>query len=333
MQCGRFAARCLAAAICLSAALLAGGARAQAPVTLHGASQYGGSHASTRTLVRFEELVRKYYGKPVEFVLYQDSSLGLERQYFEFMSQGTTVDYAIVSPAHMAGASRSAHLIGAPFLFRDGAHWRAALAGNALGAFAEEVAAKANVRIVGFAGGTARHIVARKPAGEAGLKGVKIRLPALPLWSEAFAAAGMAPASVGVNEVYGAIQKGSIEAAEGDAAGIEAMKLYEVAPNVAMTAHAVAIRPICFSAATFKKLPPELQQAILKAGAEAAAYGREIEEGEDSARLDAMIADGRLKRVPLEDRAAMKALADPVLAAFAKEIGAEALLGAIEAAK
>ena len=48
-------------------------------VTFHGASQFNDDHAFTKALVRFEELVKKYYGKPVSFVLHKNSELGLER--------------------------------------------------------------------------------------------------------------------------------------------------------------------------------------------------------------------------------------------------------------
>jgi TRAP-type C4-dicarboxylate transport system substrate-binding protein len=103
---------------------------------------------------------------------------------------------------------------------------------------------------------------------------------------------------------------------------VEAMKFYEVGPNLNMTQHAITIRPIAFSGKTFKKLPPDLQAAILKAGKEAGAYGRQIESGEDQKKLEAMQAAGKLKMVPFTDRAAMKKLADPVMADYAKEIGA-----------
>src|SRR6185503_11956317 len=71
-----------------------------------------------RALVRFEELVKKYYGKPINFVLHKNSELGLEKDYFAFMNQGITVDYGIVSPAHMSTFSKAAPFIDAPFLFR-----------------------------------------------------------------------------------------------------------------------------------------------------------------------------------------------------------------------
>ena len=83
--------------------------------------------------------------------------------------------------------------------------------------------------------------------------------------------------------------------------------------------------PICFSAKTYKKLPPDLQAAIVKAGKEAGIYGRNLESGQDSAKLDAMEKAGRLKKIPFTDRAAMKKAADPVMADYAKEIGAEAI--------
>ena len=57
-------------------------AHAQA-ITLHGAVQFADDHAFTKALVRFEELVKKYYGKPINFVLHKNSELGLEKQYFE----------------------------------------------------------------------------------------------------------------------------------------------------------------------------------------------------------------------------------------------------------
>ena len=111
------------------------------------------------------------------------------------------------------------------------------------------------------------------------------------------------------------------------------MKFYEVAPHLSMTQHAITIRPLCFSAKTFKTLPPDLQAAVLKAGKEAGAYGRQIESSEDEQKLVAMEKAGKLKRVPFAGRDEMKRLVDPVMAAYAKEIGAEQILSKINAIK
>jgi tripartite ATP-independent transporter DctP family solute receptor len=315
------------------AAALAGTAQAQT-ITLNGASQFNDDHAFTKAMVRFEELVKKYYGKPINFTLHKNSSLGLEKQYFEYMAQGKAVDYAIVSPAHMSTFSKAAPFIDAPFIFRDLNHWNKVLDADLLKPIADEINQKAEVMLIGYAGGGTRNIFANKPVKNmAEMKGLKVRVQGAPIWSRTFQAAGMAPTVIAYNEVYNAIQNGVIQAGENEAAGVEQMKFYEVGPNLNMTEHAITIRPLCFSTKTFNKLPPDLQAAILKAGKEAGAYGRQVESSEDTAKLDAMEKAGKLKRIPFADRAAMKKAVDPVITAYAKEIGADGILAKINAIK
>jgi tripartite ATP-independent transporter DctP family solute receptor len=315
------------------AAALAGAAQAQT-ITLNGASQFNDDHAFTKSMVRFEELVKKYYGKPVNFTLHKNSSLGLEKQYFEYMAQGKAVDYAIVSPAHMSTFSKAAPFIDAPFLFRDLNHWNKVLDADLLKPIADEINQKAEVMLIGYAGGGTRNIFVNKPVRNlAEMKGLKVRVQGAPIWSRTFQAAGMAPTVIAYNEVYNAIQNGVIAAGENEAAGVEQMKFYEVGPNLSMTEHAITIRPLCFSTKTFNKLPKDLQAAVLRAGKEAGAYGREIESSEDTAKLDKMEKEGKIKRIAFADRAQMKALVDPVMAAYAKEIGADGILAKINSIK
>jgi tripartite ATP-independent transporter DctP family solute receptor len=303
-------------------------------LTLHGASQFNDDHAFTKALVKFEELLKKYSGKPITFVLHKNSELGLEKQYFEYMSQGKAVDYGIVSPAHMSTFSKAAPFIDAPFLFRDLAHWNKVLDADLLKPVADEINQKAEVMLIGYAGGGTRNIFVNKPVKNLQeMKGLKVRVQGAPIWSRTFAAVGMAPTVIAYNEVYNAIQNNVISAGENEAAGVEAMKFYEVAPQLSMTQHAITIRPICFSTKTFNKLDKNMQAAVLKAGKEAGAFGRQVESSEDTAKLEALEKAGKLKRVPFADRAQMKKLADPVMEAYAKEIGAEKIYQQINAIK
>ena len=307
---------------------------AQPVITLHGAVQFADDHAFNKTLLKFEELVKKYYGKPVNFVLHRNSELGLEKDYVAYMNQGISVDYAIASPAHMSTFSKAAPFIDAPFLFRDLAHWNKVLDQDLLKPIADEVSQKADIMLIGYAGGGTRNIFANKPVKNlAEMKGLKVRVQGAPIWSKTFSALGMSPTVIAYNEVYNGIQNGVIAAGENEAAGVEAMKFYEVGPNINMTEHAITIRPICFSGKSFKKLPKELQAAILKAGKESGIYGRQIESGEDTAKLVAMEKAGKLKRIAFVDRVQMQKIVDPVMAAYAKEIGAEAIHAKILAVK
>jgi tripartite ATP-independent transporter DctP family solute receptor len=305
-----------------------------AQTTLNGASQFSDEHAFTKAMTRFEELVKKYYGKPVNFVLHKNSALGLEKQYFEYMAQGKAVDYAIVSPAHMSTFSKAAPFIDAPFLFRDLDHWNKVLEADVLKPVADEINQKAEVMLIGYAGGGTRNIFVNKPVRNlAEIKGLKVRVQGAPIWSRTFTAAGMAPTVIAYNEVYNAIQNNVIAAGENEAAGVEQMKFFEVAPHLSMTQHAITIRPLCFSTKTFRKLDPALQAAVLRAGKEAGKYGRDIESSEDEQKLVAMEKAGKLRRVPFADRAQMKNLVDPVMAAYAREIDASELLAKINAIK
>ena len=301
-------------------------------ITLNGASQFNDDHAFTKTMVRFEELVKKYYGKPIEFVLHKNSELGLEKQYFEYMAQGKAVDYAVVSPAHMSTFSRAAPFIDAPFLFRDLEHWNKVLDADLLKPIADEIAQRADVMLIGYAGGGVRNIFVNKPVHDlAEMKGLKIRVQGAPIWSRAFAAAGLSPTVIAYNEIYNAIQNGVISAGENEAAGVEQMKFYEVGPHLNLTKHAITVRPLMFSNKTYQRLPEKLQACIDEAGPKAGKHGRDIESGEDSAKVQAMAEKGWVELHEFTERDAMIEAAMPVLEAYAEELGAAEVLADIQA--
>jgi len=325
--------RSLMMAAMLAVSTLVSPALAQT-ITLHGAVQFNDDHAFNKTLLKFEELVLKYYGKPVKFVLHRNSELGTEKDYFAYLSQGISVDYAVVSPSHMSTFAKSAPLMDMPFLFRDLDHWHKVLNGDALKPIADEVAKRADVLILGYAGGGIRNLIVNKPVRNMQeLKGLNIRVMGAPVQTRMFQAITASPTVIAYTEIYNAIQTGVIQAAENEAAGLEQMKFYEVGPHISLTQHAITVRPVCFSGKTFRRLPKDLQDAIVKAGREAGTYGRELESSEDQARLKRMEKEGLLKTYVFVDRPQLLKLAEPVKEGYAKEVGAQDVLARINAIK
>lgn len=303
-------------------------------ITLHGAVQFNDDHAFNKTLLKFEELVKKYYGKPVNFVLHRNSELGTEKDYFAYLSKGISVDYAVVSPSHMSTFAKSAPLMDMPFLFRDLDHWNKVLESDAFQPIVAEVSKRADVMILGYAGGGTRNLIVNKPVRNMQeLKGLSIRVMGAPVQTKIFQAITTAPTVIAYNEVYNAIQTGVIQAAENEAAGLEQMKFYEVGPDISLTRHAITVRPVCFSGKTFRRLPKDLQDAIVRAGKEAGAYGRKLESSEDQARLQRLEKEGKLKTFVFADRDQLLKLAEPVKQMYAKEVGAEDVLARINAIK
>jgi len=261
-----------------------------------------------------------------------NSELGLEKDYFAYMSQGLSVDFAVVSPSHMSTFSRAAPLMDMPFLFRDIDHWNLVLDSDALDPIADEIATKADVHLIGFAGGGIRNLIVKKPVTTlAELDGLSIRVMGAPIQTRIFQAITTSPTVIAYNEVYNAIQTGVIDAAENEAAGIQQMKFYEVGPEISLTQHAITVRPLCFSGKTLRSLPDDLQAAILRAGKEAGAYGRQIESTEDAVKLTQLETEGKLTTHAFVERSKLQQLAAPVKIAYASEIGAQQVLKRIEA--
>jgi TRAP-type transport system periplasmic protein len=111
--------------------------------------------------------------------------------------------------------------------------------------------------------------------GPADLKGLKMRTPPSPMDSETWAALGMLPVTVAWGELYAAMQTGIAEATESSLPGYVSSKLYEVAPNLALTEHTIQINHISISNRTWKKLPEDLQKIVQDAAVAANTLGVE----------------------------------------------------------
>ncbi|WP_417433991.1 TRAP transporter substrate-binding protein [Hoeflea sp.] len=301
-------------------------------IALRGASMFDDNHAFTKTMVKFAELVDQYYDGDVTFDLRLNGELGVESDYVTFLQQGVAIDYTIMAPSNMASFAPSIPLMDMPFLFRDLDHWNAVLSSDVLAPLEDELLEKADIKIIGYTGGGVRNLLSSKPVGNLDeLKGHKMRVMGAPIQARIFSALSAAPSAIAYNEVYNAIQSGVIAGFENEAASIQNLKFYEVAPNVTLTRHTITVRPIVMSGKTFRKLPEDLQAAVLKAGAEAGAFGRELESREDGIKLQEMIDAGQITVQEFENRDQLLEMVKPVQKAYAEELGATDLLTAIQA--
>ncbi len=323
-----------ALAMCAALAVPASPAQAQT-IELVGASQFDDTHSYNQTMLKFEEEVKKCYTKPIKFTLHRNRELGLEKDYVNYMTQGLSVDYAVFAPSHAATFSKMTTIMDMPFLFRDVDHWNKVLStGEALKPVYDDLLAKADILMIGYAGGGVRNIVGKKPVSNmAELKNFSIRVMGAPIQTQMFQAITAAPTVIAYDEVYNAIQTGVILAGENEAPGWSQMKWHEVAPYISKTMHAITIRPLGFSGKTFKTLPADLQACIVKAGNAGAAYGRKWEREADDKILNQMAAEKKITIVEFKDRAKLLELAAPVKQSFAKEVGAEKVLANINAVK
>lgn len=303
-----------------------------AQTALRGASLFDEEHAYTKTLREFERLVTEGYDGEVSFDISLNGELGDESDFVTFLQQGVAIDYAIMAPSNMATFAPSIPLMDMPFLFRDLEHWDTALSSGVMAPLEAELLEKANIRVIGYAGGGVRNLAsAEKIANLEELTGHQMRVMGAPIQAQIFAAIQAAPSAIAYNEVYNAIQTGVIAGFENEAASIQNLKFYEVAPNITLTRHAITVRPLVMSESTFSALPADLQAVVLEAGAAAGAFGRELESRQDGEKMQEMIDAGQVIVTEFEGRDALLEMVIPVQDAYAAELGATELLEAIRA--
>jgi TRAP-type C4-dicarboxylate transport system substrate-binding protein len=232
----------------------------------------------------------------------------------------------------MSTFSKMATLLDPPMLYRDAGHWSKVLSSDVLQPIVDDIYKRADVLLLGYGGGGVRHLIVNKPVTNmAEIKNVPIRVMGAPIQTKLFNAFGMSPNVIAYAEVYNAIQTGVIDAAENEAAGIRQMKFYEVGPNISLTAHSITVRPLAFSGKTLRRLPKDLQAAILQAGKDAGTYGRVTELTEGSGIMAEMESQGKLKTINFTERGKLISAATPVLIQYFKDLGQSALYNAIQA--
>ncbi len=322
-------AKFMAIAATTAATLAAVPATAQ-DVTLRGASMFDEDHAFTKTMREFERLVGEYSSDAVEFDLRLNGELGVEADYVTFLNQGVAVDYTIMAPSNMATFAESIPLMDMPFLFRDLDHWNAVLGSDAFAPLEAELLDSADIKIIGYTGGGVRNLVSSAPITNLDeLAGHRMRVMGAPIQAQIFQALTAAPSAIAYNEVYNAIQTGVIAGFENEAASIQNLKFYEVAPHVTLTQHTITVRPIVMSGTAYRALTPEMQAIVERAGAEAGAFGRALESGEDGIKLQQMVDAGQVIVSEFEGRDALLEMVLPVQDAYAAELGATELLEAV----
>ena len=304
--------------------------QAERPINLVGGVMLPEGHVFDQTVEMFRELLLEYYDGPLQVELHHSGTLGTEQDAVEYMIQGVAVDFYIVSPAWIANWDRAAAFIDAPFIFRDVDHWEKSLEAGVFDPIAESMIEK-GLRFIGYGGGGVRHIISNKPVRDISeFPDLRMRVQGSPLHQNSFSAAGIDATPMDYMEVYNAIGTGVLDALENEPTGLEGMRFYEVAPYYIQTAHQITTRILAMSEASFQKAPPALQEAILRAGAEAAAFHRRTEVALGDQIVERLEREHGLQVIPF-DNTEMRRRALPVVEDYAREVGAHEVFQQINA--
>ena len=103
-----------------------------------------------------------------------------------------------------------------------------------------------------------RHSYTKKPVGSVNdLKGLRMRVPNIPLYLEFAKQLGQSGQPMPFAEVPSALDQGTIDGGDSPFSDIVALKMYEIAPNITLSGHILVIHSLYINNDFYNKLPPE----------------------------------------------------------------------------
>lgn len=236
----RISRRTLVAGLALAGAALAlplAAGQAQAQTTLKWAHVYESSEPyHTWAVWAGEELAKRTDGR-YDVEVYPASSLGKEVDINEGLGLGT-VDIIYTGQLFAGRAYGPIAIGGAPYMFRDYAHWDAYRNSDLFKELSDGYKDATGNHIVSLTYYGERHVTSNKPIEQpAAMEGLKIRVPNAPLYMMFPKATGANPTPIAFAEVYLALQQGVVDAQENPLPTIQAKKFYEVQDYINLTGH------------------------------------------------------------------------------------------------
>lgn len=316
-----------------AAALLAPQHASAQEFTLRAAHYFKEDHPWNKGLVFFAQRVSEESKGRVKIDIFNGGILGSEAQTMQFVKDGS-LDLVISDPSAGAPFAKELDFFALPFLFRSYDHWQAALDGAPGKKFAQLVEDKTGIKVLAYWGGSSRNVLStKKPImAMSDLQGFRLRLITSPLKVNVWKAVGTVPTPIAFMETYLAMKSGVVDGMENESVAVREMKFYEPAPYIARTEHEFTVRPLFMSKKTYDKLPPDLQQVIVKAAQDATPVERKAEV-EANISADTEMKDKLGVKFNTIDKEPFKAATKPVIVEFANGMGLADLYASIDAVK
>lgn len=205
---------------------------------------------------------------------FPNGTLGGSQDLVEGVQAGL-VDIITEGPSQFASWIPEAGQVEAPYLWQSVEHMQTALNGDYKEKL-NEMFASINVQILGtFYYGT-RQLTTNKPIHTlADLDGMKIRVPQSDMYVKMVEAWNAAPTPLNLNELYMALQTGTVDGQENPLPTYESNKFYEVVKNVILTDHIICPNMIFISGDVWNAMSEHDQEVVSTAITNAIAWNDE----------------------------------------------------------
>lgn len=238
----------------------------------HGAADVASLHQGA---LKFKNLVEERSDGRIKVQIYPNSQLGGDRELMEGVQFGDITvmnSNAAVQVNFVEGAA----VFDLHFLFQDLDHARATNSNEKFVALLSKEYEDAGFKFLGTADQGFRIMTANEVITEPDqMKGKTIRVIENQFHIGAWSAIGASPTPMPFNELYTALQQGTVDTQETPIELIYSQKFYEQQDYFVMTNHLLQTIPWAMNLEFYNELPEDLQKVVSESATEAIAYSNE----------------------------------------------------------
>lgn len=233
--------------------------------------------------VKFGDELKSLTNGRIEVQVFPNESLGKEIDVINGMQLGTA-DMTITGESLQNWAPMAA-LLAVPYAYKSLEHMDEVASGKIGDDIKAQIIEKAKIRPIAYFARGSRNLTSQRAIkSPSDLKGMKMRVPNVPLFVDVWAALGASPTPMAFSEVFTSLQSGVIDGQENPLALIRSANFNEVQKFVNKTEHVRSWIYLTIAEATWKKLSDADKAAVEKAAASAQKFERSL-------LLDSLAAD------------------------------------------
>ncbi|MFI6575747.1 DctP family TRAP transporter solute-binding subunit [Nocardiopsis sp. NPDC050513] len=266
-------------------------------LTLTFANSYTEDHPHTRCGI--DLVAERVAGADAGFAVetFPGSQLGSNTETFASVMSGD-IDLDVQGSAALGSSYEPIGVLDAAYAFRDADHLFSYFDSEESQALREGFEEATGTRILDAWYFGDRHFTANQPIRTPeDLSGLRMRFPDSPVYLANAAAMGAEPTAVAFEEVYLALQQGTVDGQENPIPTIDGDNFVEVQSHISLTGHQVGSQMIVVSGQTWDALSPEQQEVLQEAVSSVREDNRAcIEEAEEQI-LEEWRADGSIEIV------------------------------------
>jgi len=294
--------------------------------TLRFGGNFDVDHSSSKAMEIFQDELNKTTAGDLKAQLFPAMQLGGAQENLDQVSSGAIMG-SWIGISYLSRTVPELEAVSLPFAFSSREDAFRVIDGQ-VGELLNKKLAEKGFTALGFMELGFRHVTnnTRPITTKADFEGLKLRLQPNQTHLSTMRAVGANPVSMGIKEVYGALQQGVLDGQENPYSIISTKRFDEVQSYLSDTGHFYDFIVVVANLKKFEKLSSAEQQAVRDSMAKAVAWQRAKAAEEDTAARDELIARG-MKFSPISDelRADLKASSSNVVESLKSKIGSDVI--------